>query len=454
MRRALRLPIGVIALTALLASPTLSTSRGGSAAPADPGRLRACGTSLCAGDGTPFLWRGVTAFRLADLVADGRDDEARAFVAWASRQGFTVLRVLAMNHGWIDLAPEEGRRALPRVFALAREKGLYVQVVALAGTARPEFARDAFLREQVRAVADLCAQAVNCVLEIANEPYHSTQADLDEDSRLATLNKEIPPQVLAAWGAAPPRTFDAATGGEYLVAHIPRGGDRWDRVGLVTRLAALARESGRFVVDNEPIGAAERAHRSRRDDEPAAFFAQAAIGGLLDLGSTFHCEDCLQARVPGPVQQACADAFITGRAFGEARRAPDRQPAPAPCLSPDSPAMMAAVTATLNRRAFWQSLAVSLSAAAAIAQPRPAGSATAELADLLSLRGDEVKWLDSLTAPQQAALLSGLRTSGRPSRQVVDLLHRVLGRRERLFAYVGYPPLPNRLTACDGLIRE
>lgn len=116
--------------------------------------------------------------------------------------------------------------------------------------------------------------------------------------------------------------------------------------------------------------------------------------------------------------------------------------------------MMAAMTATLNRRAFWQSLAVSLSAAAAFAQQRPAGSAKAELADLLSLRGDEVKWLDSLTAPQQAALLSGLRTSGRPSRAVVDLLYRVLGRRERLFAYVGYPPLPNRLTACDGLIRE
>ena len=116
--------------------------------------------------------------------------------------------------------------------------------------------------------------------------------------------------------------------------------------------------------------------------------------------------------------------------------------------------MMAPVTATLNRRAFWQSLAVSLSAAAAAAQPRPAASPRAELTELLSLRGSEVQWLDSLTSPQQAALVTGLRAPGRPSREVVDLLYRVLGRRERLFAYVGYPPLPNRLTACDGLIRE
>jgi len=43
---------------------------------------------------------------------------------------------------------------------------------------------------------------------------------------------------------------------------------------------------------------------------------------------------------------------------------------------------------------------------------------------------------------------------GDPSKQTIDLLMKVLGRRERLFPYVGYPPLPNRVTACDGLLRE
>jgi hypothetical protein len=33
---------------------------------------------------------------------------------------------------------------------------------------------------------------------------------------------------------------------------------------------------------------------------------------LLDVGATFHCEDCLPARVPGPIQRQCAGAFVEG----------------------------------------------------------------------------------------------------------------------------------------------
>lgn len=108
----------------------------------------------------------------------------------------------------------------------------------------------------------------------------------------------------------------------------------------------------------------------------------------------------------------------------------------------------------LNRRAFCQSLAAALSAAAASAQPTGSEPAHAALAQLLGLQGEELRWLDALKPPQQRALLAALRAGGRPGRQTVDLLYRVIGRRERLFAYVGYPPLSNRLIACDGLIRE
>ena len=74
----------------------------------------------------------------------------------------------------------------------------------------------------------------------------------------------------------------------------------------------MSRQTGRFVVDNEPIGAAERAEPDRRDDDPAVFFAQGALSRVLEIGSTFHCEDCLRARLPGPNQQAAAEAFIAG----------------------------------------------------------------------------------------------------------------------------------------------
>jgi len=277
--------------------------------------LRSCKRALCAGD-RPFRWRGVTAFGLADLVADGRDAEARAFVAWARTSGFNVLRVLTMlpNGGWLDLSPEAGRRAMPRVFALAREHGFYVQAVALANTgeASGRFQTDAFLREQVREVARLCASAGNCVLEIANEPYHGTQADLDTPALMERLQREIPQGLPSAWGAAADDASRAMAGGTFVVVHIDRSGDRWTRVARARSLAALSVATGKFVVDNEPIGAAERPERNRRDSAPEAFFAQGALSRVLDVGSTFHCQDCLVARVPGPVQQDCARAFVEG----------------------------------------------------------------------------------------------------------------------------------------------
>ena len=66
------------------------------------------------------------------------------------------------------------------------------------------------------------------------------------------------------------------------------------------------------MVDNEPTGAAEKVERSRRDTLPAVFFAQGVLSRLFEVGSTFHCSDCLEAKAPGPTQRACADAFVAG----------------------------------------------------------------------------------------------------------------------------------------------
>jgi hypothetical protein len=101
-------------------------------------------------------------------------------------------------------------------------------------------------------------------------------------------------------------------GGSYVVAHVARGGNRWDRVSRVQALQDLSRRTGKFVVDSEPIGAAEAPQPSRRDNHPAVFFAQGLLARMVDVGTTFHCEDCLLAKIPGPVQQACAEAFIAG----------------------------------------------------------------------------------------------------------------------------------------------
>ncbi len=297
-----------LVLVAIGESPLPSEARSAAAAPIS--RLTPCGRALCRKDGSRFRWRGVTAFALLDLVADGKEPEARAYLQWARDATFTVVRVLAMNpKGWFDLEATDGRRALPALLRLARDHRLYVQIVALANTASRS---EGDLREQVREIGRLCAAADNCVLEIANEPYHRSQAKLHDAAVMRRLQQEVPKGVIAAWGAAPRHRSDSMAGGEYVVAHVARSGDRWARVDRMRDLERLSTRTGKFVVDNEPIGAAEEAERNRRDTEPAAFFAQGILSRLLELGSTFHCEDCLRAQVPRQTQQACAKAFIAG----------------------------------------------------------------------------------------------------------------------------------------------
>jgi hypothetical protein len=278
--------------------------------------LTVCEHTVCA-EGRPFTWNGVTAFALVDLVAEGRSDEARAFIAWARQTGFNVLRVLTMlpNGGCMNLSPEDGRRALPRVLELARAEGMYVQAVALANTdeASGRFRDHAFLENQVKAVGQVCAAATNCVLEMANEPYHGSQAGLDDPALMRRLSRDVPDRVLVTWGATDDDRSDRMAGGDFVVVHLARSGDWWDRVERASDLAAVASSTRKFVVDNEPIGAAERVERSRRDTNPDAFFAQGAASRLAGAGATFHCEDCLHARVPGSVQQEAARAFVEGR---------------------------------------------------------------------------------------------------------------------------------------------
>ena len=240
-------------------------------------------------------------------------------MAWAARTGFTVVRVLAMNRGWMDLSPADGRRALPRTLALAREHGLYVQVVALAGTGTA-----GVRRRRVPAASrcarsrTLCAAADNCVLELANEPYHSLAGRAGRSRRAcAGCSARCLPRCRSR--GAPPATIGRTemAGGSYVVAHVARGGKRWERVGRVQDLGDLSRRTGKFVVDSEPIGAAEAPQPSRRDNEPAAFFAQ----GLLARMRRGRHDIPLRGLPPGPGARAGA-ATRAPRPSSPARRWP------------------------------------------------------------------------------------------------------------------------------------
>src|SRR5213595_3538905 len=104
-------------------------------APAPSRHLQISGTRFIAADGATFQWRGISAFRLLEFVAHGREKDAEAYLAWSASKNLNVVRVFAMATGIFELTPADGQRALPRLLEMAANHGIYVEVVALTGTA-------------------------------------------------------------------------------------------------------------------------------------------------------------------------------------------------------------------------------------------------------------------------------------------------------------------------------
>ena len=271
-----------------------------------PPRLKAEGTSFATSEGQPFAWRGITAFRLAELVATGKEAEAAAYLDWAARNGVTVVRVLAMAHNLFDLSPADGLRALPRVLDLAAARGVYVEVVALADTAHLDVDLDA----HVRAVGQIAAKHANALVEIANEPFHPTQhASLHDNATLVRLAALIPEEVLVAHGADAPDDTPVA---EYVTVHTHRGDEPWDHVLSLAEGRAVVDRVRRPVVSDEPIGAAAKFEPGRRDNSPARFRAAAMLTRMAGMHATFHYEGGLHARIPTGVELACFRAWMDG----------------------------------------------------------------------------------------------------------------------------------------------
>lgn len=284
------------------------------------------GESLIAADGQRFDWLGCTAFRLVELVAAGRVDEARAWLQWAASTGFTLQRVLTMcaaapDGGMFRLTPADGLAALPDTIRLCAEYGQYVEVVALAATERFGFG-EAECRAHVRRVAAICAASNSTVLQIANEYQDGSHCDWLQDDipHVHALSREIPNAVL--YTESPPNgEFDEREQpqGRYLTRHRSRK-DKWNNARRIIELKRLAGNVSLPVIDDEPSGAAEVPRGNARYTDPAFFYAQGLLTKFHNLaGTTFHSEAGLQAQVPGPTQQRCARALIEGFSFPPAR---------------------------------------------------------------------------------------------------------------------------------------
>jgi len=272
----------------------------------DLSRLRADGPRFVGAEGTTFQWRGVSAFRLLEMIARGREAEAVAFLDWAAQERLTVVRVLTMAHNLFALAPDEGREALPRLLELAADRRLYVEIVALADT--NHIAAD--LQQHVAEIGRIAASHPNALVEIANEPVHPTQdARVHDPAFLRSLAAVVPDEVPAAYGSAD--DSDAHAGGDYVTVHTPRrtedGG--WAHVFALTQVAPLVPRWKKPVVSDEPIGAAAEYQPGRRDNDPARFRGAALLTRLAGLGATFHYEGGLYARVPDGRELECFQAW-------------------------------------------------------------------------------------------------------------------------------------------------
>ena len=76
------------------------------------------------------------------------------------------------------------------------------------------------------------------------------------------------------------------------------------------------------------------------------------------------------------------------------------------------------------------------------------------LTRLFGLEEEERTWVTALAPAEQRELYDLLTGPDPAHARAVRLTAKLLGGRSRLFAFVGYPPVQDRRSVCDGLIRE
>jgi hypothetical protein len=283
--------------------------------------IRVDGRRLVRADGRPWVWRGATAFRLVELVAHGRESDAVAWLQWARGCGFNVARVLTMCRGMFSLSPEDGRAALARTLDLARQHGIWLHVTCLADTrAIWQDQTDTtgrvwrLARDHVAGVGVICAAADNVALvEVANEPYHPTQADAVHDvTALRAWAATVPSPVVALGAAADDEDDTHADGANAVTVHLDRGRDEWNMVRRVREIEALSSAAVAPALNTEPIGFAEQGRAGSRSANPSIAAAFGALSRVFDVPSTWHSDSGLHCTIPGPQQEMCARAFVAG----------------------------------------------------------------------------------------------------------------------------------------------
>lgn len=237
------------------------------------------------------------------------DDQVQTYLDWVVEKNFNGVRTFAGALAWAGQTAQSARNRLPFLIEQCHDRDLYIEpsLITDSGTGFN-------VEEHVRICADICNQYDNVLPEIANEYFHPTQAEKVRDPRyLMELRKLIPSTLAVALGAgdSDEPTADVPQA-DWVSLHMDRGRDKWNMVRRVRELENASAQYNKPTMNNEPIGAAEAAIGGKRENDPAIYFTMGVLNRLFEVGGVHHADHALSTTLPGPNQEACAEAFVRG----------------------------------------------------------------------------------------------------------------------------------------------
>lgn len=244
-----------------------------------------------------YLSRGISAFRLGQMLANGED--ITPFLAWVSQQGcLNWLRLFTMVRNMFYLEPSVGANAVGDVYRRAEEIGCYVETVCLSDVYDehgnewwPGFDPASHVATVSRNASAFTGRAI----EVCNEPLQGWQRFEAED--LAEFAKGIPAGTVYALGAPDGDNDESREfllpGISFGTVHSSRLRAPWGNVRHTREIQVTADDCHLWMVNDEPAREISRAQN----------FGTGALCSVCRIGDTFHSEFGKQCRLPNPDEQ-------------------------------------------------------------------------------------------------------------------------------------------------------
>lgn len=266
--------------------------------PIPAGNVLTVDRQLFRAGGTVWRWKGCSAFLLPQRHALGED--INPFLDWAQETGFNLLRCFV---GMSIVPPKVGLPAyllkpdqIARFLDVLQARGLRCELTV--GDMQILMPNTSDQQLYFRDRANVTANYPGVVDETCNEPFKNGV----DVGQIGHFSRSL--QASGDYG------FDAqAATYDFITVH-PERKSEWPRTAKDG--FDFYEKWRRPIVMDEGVGAGESLIAWSRSNVPADFYDYAATAALMCAGATFHFEDGVYARLPGPVQRQCAQQFVSG----------------------------------------------------------------------------------------------------------------------------------------------